>query len=243
MKKCFAFLILFLSIPVFGRELPMAFQSVFPEGTPDVHGFAELSVAYGSSTIRAVGSNGFESKVTGGISFAKVMEVTAFYSNFFNESWNHNSFASGAEITATVLRPHGAKPGLAFGFMAFRDQQADPAIAGRMTLFFDSKSIYGLFTTNFEKAFGTGRDPLDIMVTAAFGGYITPVLRASIEYAAQDLEDAWEADEAEGGAKQFLGVNLGWLATRKLEILAGIGTELSTKTPAPMTRLLFRYSF
>lgn len=127
--------------------------------------------------------------------------------------------------------------------MGFRDQQADPAITGRMTRFFDSKPLYGGFTTYFEKAFGVGRDPIDIVVTAAFGGYITPVIRASIEYAAQDLEDAWEADEAEGGMKQFLGVNLGWLAFRGMEILAGVGTELSRKTPAPMARLLIRYSF
>jgi len=243
MKKTAIILVLMLAVPVFGRELPMAFQSVFPEGTPQVHGFAELTVGYGSSTIRPVGTDGFESKVTGGVSFAKYMEITAFYSHSFDRSWKENSFATGAEVTATILRPHGARPGLAFGIMGFRDHQGDPALTGRMTLLFDSKHVYGLFSTYFEKAFGVGRDPIDIVVTAGVGAYITRTLRASLEYAAQDIEDAWESDEAEGGMKQFLGVNLGWMAVRHMEILAGVGTELSRKTPAPMARLLFRYSF
>ncbi len=243
MKKIAMVSILLLAAPVFAREMPMAFQSVFPEGTKQVKGFAQVSVGYGSSTIRPVGANGFESRFTGGISFAKYMEITAFYSNSFSDNWHKNSFSAGAEITATVLRPHGAAPGLAFGLMGFRDRQKDGALTGRATVFWDSRNLYGMFTTYFEKAFGKGRDPIDIVITAALGDHITRTLRLSLEYAAQDIEDAWEADEAEGGMRQFLGLDLGWLAVRNLEVVTGLGTDMSLKTPAPMARLLFRYSF
>ena len=243
MKKLVLFIIVLWIAPLNAKELPMVFQSVFPEGSETISGFGQLAVGYGSSTIRPVGGTDFESTISGGLSFAKVMEVTAFYSHFFSESWQDNAFAAGGEVTVTALQPHGAVPGLAFGLMGYRDQQGDGAITGRVSLFFNPKPVYALVTTYVEKAFGPDRDPVDLVVTAALGGYITPVLRMSLEYAAQDMEDVWEAEEAEGGLRQFLGVNLGWIALNNMELIAGVGTDMSFKQPKPLARFILRYSF
>ena len=243
MKKIFIFIFLFAGIQATARELPMVFQSAFPEGSDAVHGFGQLSVGYGSSLIRPVGGTGYESGVTTGITFAGIMEVKAFYSHFFNNSMEPSAYAAGGEISATILKPHGHVPGLAFGVISLRDQYSDPSIIGRASLFFDLKSVYVLTTAYVEKAFGARRDPIDLVVSAAIGGHLNRVLRLTLEYSAQDLEDAWEADEAEGGMKQFLGLNLGWLAAKDIELAAGLGTDMSFKQPKPVARFLLRYNF
>lgn len=56
-----------------------------------------------------------------------------------------------------------------------------------------------------EKVFARGRDSVDLM---AFGGVSVRTidgLRLGAEYVAQDLEDRFERDEAEGGARHYAG--------------------------------------
>lgn len=57
----------------------------------------------------------------------------------------------------------------------------------------------------FEKAFQARRDEIDMFITAGLSYEVTEWLRTGIEYAGQDLEDLWEEEEAEGGARHIIG--------------------------------------
>lgn len=56
-----------------------------------------------------------------------------------------------------------------------------------------------------EKAFASGRDPLDVHLRAAYSFALSPLLSVGIEYVGDDLEALWEPEEAEGGTRHFFG--------------------------------------
>jgi len=66
----------------------------------------------------------------------------------------------------------------------------------------------------FEKAFASGRDPLDLFITAGNSYRVVRGFRAGIEYVGQDLEDIWEEEEAEGGVRHLVGPTLAVQAER-----------------------------
>jgi hypothetical protein len=71
-----------------------------------------------------------------------------------------------------------------------------------------SKDIKKLNITSnvlFEKAFQEMRDAIDMFITAGISFKLADWLRAGFEYAGQDLEDLWEEEEAEGGARHIIG--------------------------------------
>jgi len=60
----------------------------------------------------------------------------------------------------------------------------------------------------FEKAFASGRDGLDVVANAGWLHRAGPALQLGVEAVGEDIEGLWEADEAEGGAKLFLGPSI-----------------------------------
>ncbi len=93
--------------------------------------------------------------------------------------------------------------GLTFGYL--QETGGIPVIQAGGILSKESGEIN--FTSNvlFEKAFEKGRDDIDMFITAGFSYEISEWLRTGIEYAGQDLEDLWEEEEAEGGARHIIG--------------------------------------
>jgi hypothetical protein len=61
-----------------------------------------------------------------------------------------------------------------------------------------------------EKPFEDGRDAVDLITSLGFGWKLTPGLAFGVEAVGQDLEGLWDKEEAEGGAKLFLGPVLHW---------------------------------
>lgn len=114
-----------------------------------------------------------------------------------------DSFYVGGEYR---VRESGSLPvdaGVSFGFM--QETAGIPVIQAGGIL---SKEFSRLnFTSNilFEKAFQERRDEIDMFITAGLSYKITEWLRTGIEYAGQDLEDLWEKEEAEGGARHIIG--------------------------------------
>ena len=56
-----------------------------------------------------------------------------------------------------------------------------------------------------EVPFAEGRDAVDLILGAAISYAVTPRLRLGAEALGEDLEAAWEEDEAEGGARLLVG--------------------------------------
>ncbi|MBI5535132.1 MAG: hypothetical protein HY898_20565 [Deltaproteobacteria bacterium] len=75
----------------------------------------------------------------------------------------------------------------------------------RVSATYDIDRVRLLGNAHVEKVFAPGRDSVDLM---AFGGVsvrTTDMLRLGAEYVAQDLEDRFEPEEAEGGVRHYAG--------------------------------------
>jgi hypothetical protein len=94
-----------------------------------------------------------------------------------------------------------------------------------------------------EKPLDEGRDPLDLITSLGFGWKLKPGLALGMEAVGQDLEGLWDKEEAEGGAKVFLGPVVHWaLPSHHLQVTVGGGpvlnvrpTDLASTAERPLT--------
>jgi hypothetical protein len=95
-----------------------------------------------------------------------------------------------------------------------------------------------------EHIFAQGRDAMDLMVTAGASYAVTGPLRLGAEYVAQDLEGAFDGDEAEGGVRHFLGPTTAVdLASHRLSLVGGPAFGLSKGSPPVVGRLAIAWAF
>jgi hypothetical protein len=93
-----------------------------------------------------------------------------------------------------------------------------------------------------EKAFAQNRDDIDLVMSAGASYELWHTLRLGAEYVVQDLEGAWEEDEAEGGIRHFVGPTIG-VHFGRAQIGAGPAFGLSPTSPRYLGRLAAAYSF
>jgi hypothetical protein len=86
-----------------------------------------------------------------------------------------------------------------------------------------------------EKPFAQGRDSVDLITSVGFGWKLGPSLALGVEAVGEDLEGLWDKEEAEGGAKFFVGpaVHLE-LPSRHLQVTLGGGPVLNVR-PTDLT--------
>jgi hypothetical protein len=102
--------------------------------------------------------------------------------------------------------------GVTVGLGVRREWEGDKVMLGRLSVghAFERSSLFMNF--RFERAFATEqgeeRDGLDIISTFGWTHRLTPALNLGVEAVGEDLEGLWEQDEAEGGAKVFVGPTL-----------------------------------
>ena len=89
------------------------------------------------------------------------------------------------------------------------------------------------FTANAlgEHIFDVTRDGVDILLTAAASVKTTDWLRLSTEYVVQDLEGAWDPEEADGGIRHFVSANAAILLANRVQISVGPALGLSPNSP------------
>jgi hypothetical protein len=98
-------------------------------------------------------------------------------------------------------------------------------------------------TTLGEHVFAPGRDGVDIMAEAGASYRVVGCFRAGVEWVGQDLEETF-GDEAEGGARHFIGPTAAVLLLRnRLTIVAGPSVGLSNRSPNLLGRLAIAYGF
>ncbi len=101
------------------------------------------------------------------------------------------------------------------------------------------------FTANAlgEHIFDVTRDGVDILLTAAASVKTTDWLRLSTEYVVQDLEGAWDPEEADGGIRHFVSANAAILLANRVQISVGPALGLSPNSPRFLGRLTAAYAF
>ena len=151
----------------------------------------------------------------------------------------------GAEVEGTGqvgLQLQLTKPGSAFRAgvqTAFlREFGGEVGTYGRVAASYDIDRLRLAGNAHFEKIFADGRDGVDILAFAGASVRTTESLRLGAEYVGQDLEDAMEEREAEGGARHFAAaVASVELAQGAFWVTGGPAFGLNKQSPAVMGRL------
>jgi hypothetical protein len=95
-----------------------------------------------------------------------------------------------------------------------------------------------------ERAFARARDTVDVLALAGASYKVAPMFRLGAEYVGQDLEDAIENEEAEGGARHFLGPTGALdLQAGKLQLTFGPAFGLNERSPRFLGRIAVLASF
>jgi hypothetical protein len=126
------------------------------------------------------------------------------------------------------------------GFL--REMSGAQGAWGRVSLAHDFGRATISGTVHGEHIFQTGRDGIDLMIMAGASYRLTSVLRAGLEYVAQDLEGVL-GDDGEG-MRHFVSPTLGVdLLDRRLMVTAGPALGLSKSSPSMLGRLGIAYAF
>jgi hypothetical protein len=175
-----------------------------------------LSSNYGEHTSGAFGYSGADQQLA----------VKGYLGNQFtlyanaDMGFSRNGSVASAQ-QAEVIRDfvggkstYGARFGVGLG--AIRDFSNVGAVFSRITASYDVAKWRMGANLRIEKAFAKQRDGIDLVPSFGFQHHIKGPVFAGIEMMGQDLEGFWEPDEAEGGAKLFLGpsVNVAPLNSR-----------------------------
>jgi hypothetical protein len=94
-----------------------------------------------------------------------------------------------------------------------------------------------------ERVLDPTRDAIDLYTVVAASYRLAGTLRAGAEHVAQDLEGAWEPDEAEGGLRHFVSVTLAWSSEERLFLALGPALGLSQASPDLLGRATLSYLF
>jgi hypothetical protein len=109
---------------------------------------------------------------------------------------------------------------------------------GRVVASYDIDRLRLAGNAHFEKVFADGRDGVDILAFAGASVRTTEALRLGAEYVGQDLEDAIEDEEAEGGARHFAAAVASLeLAQGAFWVTGGPAFGLNKQSPAVMGRV------
>jgi hypothetical protein len=121
--------------------------------------------------------------------------------------------------------------------------RADDGAWVRIALTEDIERLRLGATVHGEHVFASGRDPVDVLVMAGASYALAGPVRAGLEYVAQDLEESL-GDQAEGGARHFLGPQMALeLLDKRLSIAGGPAFGLGPQSPTLSGRLSLAYEY
>jgi hypothetical protein len=97
---------------------------------------------------------------------------------------------------------------------------------------------------HLEKVAALDRDGVDALALAGASYRALDELRVGVEYVGQDLEEAFEHDGAEGGARHFAGPTAAVdLHGGRLQIVGGPAFGLNERSPRTMGRVAVLVTF
>lgn len=149
---------------------------------------------------------------------------------------------------AAGLRWEITKPTSAFrlGFAGagFREFEGAYGAQLKATFSYDFQALRVAGNVVGEKVFSKQRDGIDLLTMAGVSYRTLDVLRVGVEYVGQDLEDAFEDEEAEGGAKHFVGPT-GALDfdSGRVQIVGGPAFGLNDQAPRLLGRVAVLVAF
>lgn len=150
------------------------------------------------------------------------------------ESGARGAFEAGARVLVGDPAARGLRVTLDLG--GGRDFREVGTAIARANVTYDLGTLRLGGLLHGEKPFAEGRDEVDFYLAVGASLRVADELRVGAEYVAQELEDAWEAEEAEGGARHFAGLTGAWNSGR-LYLSGGPAFGLGGGAPALLGRL------
>lgn len=258
-------LVLTLAIVLAGGSLaaqtqPFLFTvTTIPPASEDERWVVRYEAGYGERAAEPFGFDGLSQRVAVqgalGKGFTLLGQVGL---GFENGSQNGTSTSQEIELLKDI-RSARSGLGLAVGMGMRHEWEGVNVLLGRVSTGynFQRSSLFG--NVCFEKPFEEGRDSIDLISTLGWMYKVAPAFHLGVESVGEDLEGFWEEEEAEGGAKLFVGPSLRVAPTSaswSLWVAGGpiVYATRSTRTsPAPRplaatdngytVRVSFGYSF
>jgi len=231
--------------PFAGVERPWLYS---PDATapPPGHVIASLGVGYGD--LEKGAARPFAANLAhAGAVFGANVEVGVL--KFASVSGEGLLAGDGKSVSAGGMLGVNAYPmpasipvKLAISAGYLRELGGSDGVWGRVTLAGDIGPVRLTVLGLGSHIFAPGRDAFDLLVSAGASYRVIEVLSLGVEYVAQDLEDAWEEEEAEGGIRHFLSP-MASLSLGRVRLTAGPAFGLSQGSPRVLGRLQAGFSF
>ncbi len=232
-----------------GVERPWLYQAD-PTAPPPLHAVAGLSVGYASIDRGAARPFAADVARAGAVYSASVEVGLHRYVSVLGEGLlagqGSSSSVSGGALAGVGLYPLGPTSpvdvAITGGYL--RELGGSNGVWGRAAIAGDLGRARLALTALGEHVFEPGRDGVDVLVTTGVSYAVVDVLRLGAEYVVQDLEGAWDPEEADGGIRHFVGPNLALeLMKHRARIVAGPAIGLSEASPRLLGRVAALYSF
>lgn len=178
----------------------------------DNHWNLNYSGSFGHNNANSFGYEGVTQQISVKGYLGSKFTLVANNSFGFANSQNNLVSAQQVEVMRSILggnKPTGLNIGLSLG--ANRDYDNVFALQSRIILFYTESKFKIGGNLLFEKAFAENRDEIDLLSSIGFHYQIFKNFFAGIEAVGEDLEGIWDDEEAEGGAKIYVGPNIYFL--------------------------------
>ena len=162
--------------------------------------------AYGVRITGPIGSDGFEESVGIQLGFSRRLSLIASGGVLINRQSEYEGGGVSTELVGRILSAGGGSPveiSLGGGFS--RDYGGVEAVSARLLAGRSFGKWNMASNAYFEKGFDSLRDKVDIAAMLGISRELFPWMRGGVEIIAEDIEGFWEEEEAEGGAKMFMG--------------------------------------
>lgn len=233
----------FLSSEVKAEDLPFVFQGV-PQRAQSLSVFGGYSIAYGRRATPPLGPDGVEHLWFGGFHITEKISGRFLLALTTHERLEGQSVRAGGELRAVIVdkRRAGFDLGVSAGYI--RELKEANLVTWALQASKEVGKVLIGTTAYFEKAFAPGRDAVDVIVTAGAAYRLSDSIGVALEYQGQDLEDLWEEEEAEGGARHLLGPSLTFSPFEgRVGLGIGAGFGLTRASPTAVGRAVFVATF
>jgi hypothetical protein len=206
-KRNAALIIVFTAFCTAGRAQRHSF--LFTLVPPDQAGppfVLQYNAAYGRETFEPMGGDNVEQTL--GVQ-ARLSESMLLTGRIGFATTNVSTLSSQhVELLVRTLSSANSLLDVSLGPGFRHEYSGTNVLLGRIIVgrHFASWDVYGNML--FEKPFSPTRDDIDLVLMLGWSYSVSTAIRVGIEGVGQDLEGFWEANEAEGGARLFVGPTL-----------------------------------
>lgn len=182
---------------------PFLFTVTPAAGTASERWVVHYDTGYGERTAAPIGYDGLEQRV--GVQGDLGAGLTVLAQLGLGVAREQSSRTTQEAEVLKRLRAPTRGLQIAAGTGLRREWEGTTVLLGRITVGrpFERAGVFA--NVRFEKPLAEGRDSVDLITSLGFHRQLASAVHLGVEAIGEDLEGFWEAEEAEGGAKVFVG--------------------------------------